>query len=82
MSLLENVTKYFSAQETSVLKTSAQRATKFLQLWLCKATVVHASKKHDPAARIHFCCQFLQSVHDGEVDTPCFKWPGIHYMER
>jgi hypothetical protein len=64
------------------LKTSAQRATKFLQLWLCKATVVHASKKHDPAARIHFCCRFLQSVHDGEVDPPSFKWPGVRYMER
>jgi len=54
MSLLENVTKNFAAQETSVLKISAQRATKLLQLWLCKATVIRASKKHDPAARIHF----------------------------
>jgi hypothetical protein len=68
MSLLENVAETFSAQGTSVSKTSARRATKLLQLLLCKATVVHALKEHDPVARIHFCNWFLQSVHDGEVD--------------
>jgi len=82
MSLLENVTKNFSAQETSVLKSSAQRAAKLFQLWLCKVMEVHASKKDDPASRIHFCCRFLQSVRDREVDPSSFKWPGFHYMER
>jgi len=30
--------------------------------------VAHAYKEHDLAARIHFCNQFLQSVHNGKVD--------------
>lgn len=37
------------------------------QLRLCKATVVHAWKEHDPIARIRFGNWFLQSVNDGEV---------------
>jgi hypothetical protein len=58
----------FSAQETSVSTMSAQRATKFIHLRPCKATVVHSLKEYDLAARIHFYSWFLQSVHDGEVE--------------
>jgi hypothetical protein len=48
----------------SVTKLFAQTATKLLQLQSCKATIVRALKEHVLAARIHFCNQFLQSVHD------------------
>ena len=30
--------------------------------------VVHALKEHDLIGRLHFYSQFLQSVHDGEVE--------------
>ena len=39
-----------------------------LQLQPWNTMVVHAYKEHDLATRIHFCNQFLQSVHNGEVD--------------
>jgi hypothetical protein len=59
MSLLENVSENFSALETSVLKLSAQMATKLLQLEPCKTTVVIALKEHGPVARIQFFNLFL-----------------------
>jgi hypothetical protein len=39
--------------------TSAQEATKLLKLQLYKTIVVHAFKKHDPAARINFLTGFF-----------------------
>jgi hypothetical protein len=69
---------------TSCSKNISPRATKLLQLRPCKATVVHALKEHVLLARIHFCNQFLQSVHN-EAE-PHFEVslmrPGFHYMER
>jgi len=64
MSMLENVAEHFSAQVMCVSKTFPQRATKLSQLRPCKATVIHALKEHVLVARITFCNQFLQSVHD------------------
>ena len=58
----------FSAQEKSVSTKSARRATKFLHLRPCKATIVHSLKEYDLAARIRFCSRLLQSVHDGEFE--------------
>ena len=48
---------------------SAQRATKLLQLELCKTTLVHALKEHGSVGRIQFFDLLLQSVHDEEVET-------------
>jgi hypothetical protein len=41
-------------QKAGVLRTSAQRATKFLKLRPYKTTIVHALKEHDLVARINF----------------------------
>ena len=68
MGLLENITESFLAQETGVSKIPARRATKLLQLLLCKEKVVHALKEHDRFARIHSCICFIQAVRDGEAD--------------
>jgi hypothetical protein len=82
--MLENVANNLSAPETSVSETSARRATKLLQLRLCKTTVVRALKEHHPVARIQLCNSFLPSVHDGEVDPQFFSLmrPGFRYVER
>jgi hypothetical protein len=69
MGLLENITENFGAQETSVSKMPASRATKMLQLLPCKEKVVRVLKEHDRVARIHFCIWFIQAARDGKTDT-------------
>jgi hypothetical protein len=73
MSPLENVAENLSAQETSVVKTSVQKAKKLIQLRPCKAMIIQALKQHDPVGRIYFFNRFLPSLHDGEVD------PVVHF---
>lgn len=55
------------AQESEVLKSSAQTATKFLTMKPFK-TVVHKLQSYDPANKVNFCNWILQYIHGGETD--------------
>jgi hypothetical protein len=45
--ILETLSRKQLVQETSFLRTSVWRATKFLKLWPYETAVVHALKEHD-----------------------------------
>jgi hypothetical protein len=84
MCLLENVTEYFSGQDTNASKTFGRMATKLLQIRFFNATVVDALKEHHPVARLHSCSWFLQSVQVGEFDPQLLFFlmcPGFRYTE-
>jgi hypothetical protein len=54
--------------KTGVSKSSARKATQLLQLRPYQTTAIQALQQRDPASRVHFCCWFLPSVVEGEID--------------
>lgn len=60
------------AAHTGLSYGSAWRATKALKLRPYKISVVQELRPADPRLRIDFCQWYLQSIHDGLVDTNFF----------
>jgi hypothetical protein len=56
-------------------KFSARRATQLPKLRPYKTTAIHALKLQVPAAKVHFCSWFLQSVIEGEIDPNVTFFP-------